>query len=34
MESKPSKYKRRYCTVQVPESVLMRVYRRNLNIAA
>jgi hypothetical protein len=34
MESTPCKYKRRYVTVRVPESVLLRVYRRHLNVAA
>jgi hypothetical protein len=32
--SAPSKYKRRYTTVRVPESVLIRVYRRGLSVAA
>lgn len=34
MTTPPSKYKRRYETIRVPESVLQRVYRRCLVVAA
>jgi hypothetical protein len=32
--SPPCKYKRKYTTIRIPESVLLRVYRRGLRVAA
>ena len=32
--SPPCKYRRKYVTIRVPESVLLRVYRRGLKVAA
>jgi hypothetical protein len=30
----PCKYRRKYVTMRIPESVLLRVYRRGLTVAA